>query len=70
MDRRLLTFDSFSSDSCKTACSVESCLQPKELHQNTQPKLEATVLNLTVQGLKLPKPLLGLQLNCFLKTRI
>lgn len=26
IDRRLLTLDSFSRDSCKTACSVESCL--------------------------------------------
>lgn len=26
MERRLLTFDSFSKDSCRTACSVESCL--------------------------------------------
>lgn len=30
MESRLLTFDSFSSDSCKTACSVDSCLQDKK----------------------------------------
>lgn len=27
MESRLLTLDSFSSDSCRTACSVESCLE-------------------------------------------
>lgn len=29
MESRLLTFDSFSNDSCRTACSVESCLEDK-----------------------------------------
>lgn len=29
MESRLLTFDSFSNDSCRTACSVESCLKDK-----------------------------------------
>lgn len=27
MDRRLLTLDSFWSDCCSTACSLDSCLQ-------------------------------------------
>lgn len=30
MDSLLLTLDSFSSDSCRTACSVESCLKDKK----------------------------------------
>ena len=30
MERRLLTLDSFSSDSCRTACSVESCLADRK----------------------------------------
>lgn len=29
MDNLLLTFDSFSRDSCSAACSVESCLENK-----------------------------------------
>lgn len=34
MDSLLLTLDSFSRDSCRTACSVESCLEDKKRATN------------------------------------
>lgn len=36
MESRLLTFDSFSRDSCRTACSVESCLGGKKARNHVR----------------------------------